>query len=1417
MSTTQSYTDTEFGRRLIPSLIDQKAATVPEETYCFIPWTSKIEHGFRPVSFRCLANAIDTCAWWIKDEIGTSQGFDTLAYLGPSDLRNTIIIIAAIKTGHKALLASPRNHIKAHLALLQNTLCNVLLTPDPPSKAAQEILSHRPMKRVVVPEIDRWLDAPLCAPFPYIKTFEQARYEPFVVVHTSGSTGLPKVVVLNHGSMAASDAFNDGAVARECGPMVLDAIRNKRCFVSMPSFHIAGVDFMLAKALFHGIVPVLSPTGAPITAELVDAMHGLNLIEISVVAPSILQDIASSPVFLENLRRLGATIYGGGPLPPNAGNAIVSKTKLYNFMGSSEMANVPTEEVEPQDWEYLKFSPKLGYQMRHHSGDLFELCFHRQPHLDLYQGIFSTLPNCQEYFTSDLYSKHPTKPDLWKYQGRADDIMTLTNGEKVNPVAMEKLIEAHPGVRSVLVVGQARFQTALIVEAREPPTSCASRQTLIESLWPTVEKANMQCDAHAKIARDLILFTTAEKPFLRAGKGTVQRRMTVDAYHGEINKMYNDFETLTTSRELDTTVARSLVGPQMLPNGSGVYPEALESRLEQLVCKVMGESSIDHDRDFFEMGMDSLQILNLVRGINAEASAAAGSMTSINATTVYANPSISRLTEACSASLLGDVTHIVHNAWEVNFNLPLASFEIPHLLGVRQFIDFSARSAYGASILFISSVSSTMGWSVNHSGPVPECIIDDCSAALPMGYAQSKYIAERLLGTASSIAGVPATIVRVGQVAGPIKGNSDGGCWNKREWLPSLIASSRHLGKIPVSLGANEEIDWIPIDVLSEVLVELMGVSGETVIGDQDSTRHSTSPFHTATKGTSDRIGGLYSVPPYHSVNGDHPEMNGCQEKTSHPFSKGFSITDADAGSKENQDPDRDINPTTVYHAVNPNHTTWTSLLPTIRSHFSERLLEIVSLQEWISALKESADATLDVDLNPAIRLLDFYQILANDSSHANPVFETSRAVDRTSDDLDELADSVDADRYWNPYKCTQDGRGTPRRNAQGYSELKKPYPQDKLDALRRDAAIWSDPHLKAYDGWRPYHAFLEEVQTKHSSVTHDEAYKVWKYMTPDERWPFSSQADTMHAQYRTELQAFNARIPLSPLVEIDSPGEPDSDSDSRSTSGEPPEPPLCKWVEMEGYGECEYHRPSKEQRMNRRNAQNWNRYRCDHPEACGGAVVPIPEQPFRFLRLLPELRIAIYRFILCRTKPLVQMEPDQSAPGPQPKFPWLAREKGPVDVRIFVVCKQVYEEATNVFFRHNIIKIQLIGDDDFLRLPSPMFRTGFQPTNQALISKLKRIELDITTGRQCVWALKRVCLELANRTRLKKVTINARRVVLPDSDSDPAIDDAFDVLMTLRGVGSVTFTESSSSGILRDVGTQAQKERVARIMTTLD
>ena len=927
---------------------------------------------------------------------------------------------------------------------------------------------------------------------------------------------------------------------------------------------------MLPKALFYGLVPVLGPS-KPLTAELVDAMHQVKMVEASVLVPSIIQDLASSKSWFDNLCQISTVIYGGGPLPSMTGNAIAARTRLYNFMGSSEMINVPTAIVDREDWEYLKFSPKLGYQMRLHSDDLFELVFIRQPHLERFQAIFSTLPNKQEYFTSDLYIKHPTKPGLWKYSGRADDIMALTTGEKINPINMETLIGAHPEVRSVLVVGQARFQTALLVEAREPSLCNKSEKEFIDDLWPIVQKANAQCDAHARVSKDLILLATPEKPFLRAGKGTVQRRLTVDFYQDAIDELYRNFENFIKPHSSD----KAANGPQQYrENSLGKALSIIETPqewLQSLICTITGWTHLNIDADFFTLGMDSLQVLNIVRAMNIELFATATpNILIFTAKTIYTNPTIRMLAKACQAiqriqgrklqdrdreasvntdpsvidklistyswnmpitcrpplshsgesiyvlltgstgslgsyildnllknprvahiyclnrspdsekrqrevnqirglssvwstdritvsqndlsheylglqikeyrSLLGKVTHIMHNAWEVNFNLPLTSFEASHVSGIRQYIDFSTRSAKGASIFFVSSISSCMNWPLKHDRQVPEYIIDDSSVPLPMGYAQSKYVAEQVLSRAAEIARVPVRICRVGQVAGPVGIHGRGACWKRQEWLPSLIASSKHIGKIPKSLGPNESIDWIPVDILSRVLMELMEApyARATKIERDASEKHSTysetsnddgqptSSYRLTASDTSisgeDNIATNRLMTVIHNslktaeIQSDVQKHVGSQTSYSSEGCKPLtnshsdvveirvfpihdagnesdaseipSNSDSETGSSQHHTSTPQGNAAIVYHAVNPYRTTWSSLLPVVQQHFGHKL-QPVSLHEWVAALGESAVNTEDVATNPGIRLLDFFQGLLSETHHYQPRFET--------------------------------------------------------------------------------------------------------------------------------------------------------------------------------------------------------------------------------------------------------------------------------------------------------------------------------------------------------------------------------------------------------------------------------------------
>jgi thioester reductase-like protein len=65
------------------------------------------------------------------------------------------------------------------------------------------------------------------------------------------------------------------------------------------------------------------------------------------------------------------------------------------------------------------------------------------------------------------------------------------------------------------------------------------------------------------------------------------------------------------------------------------------------------------------------------------------------------------------------------------------------------------------------------------------------------------------------------------------------------------------------------------------------------------------------------------------------------------------------------------------FHALNPKPTDWSSLIPTLRDFYGERIQKVVSLEEWICALEQSQVDSLSIDINPAVKLLDTYRLAA--------------------------------------------------------------------------------------------------------------------------------------------------------------------------------------------------------------------------------------------------------------------------------------------------------------------------------------------------------------------------------------------------------------------------------------------------------
>ncbi|KAJ3851387.1 putative aminoadipate reductase [Lentinula lateritia] len=161
--------------------------------------------------------------------------------------------------------------------------------------------------------------------------------------------------------------------------------------------------------------------------------------------------------------------------------------------------------------------------------------------------------------------------------------------------------------------------------------------------------------------------------------------------------------------------------------------------------------------------------------------------------------------------LRNSLTHIIHNAWRLDFNLSLFSFE-PQVRGMRNLIDLarSSRRASSSRFLFTSSIGSAQSWDSISMGPYPEEVILDPKYAVGGGYGESKYISERILAKS----GLHASSFRIGQIAG----GKPNGAWAMSDWFPMIIKSSLVLGVLPDAKG---DISWAPLDALAEGILDV--------------------------------------------------------------------------------------------------------------------------------------------------------------------------------------------------------------------------------------------------------------------------------------------------------------------------------------------------------------------------------------------------------------------------------------------------------------------------------------------------------------------------------------------------------------------------------------------------------------------
>jgi acyl-coenzyme A synthetase/AMP-(fatty) acid ligase len=84
---------------------------------------------------------------------------------------------------------------------------NIWVTPEERPDVLSSIIAARPMNVIVIPSIEELLSTEKAPAYPYTRTFQEAAEDPFLVLHTSGSTGLPKPIIWKNSLVGTVDAY----------------------------------------------------------------------------------------------------------------------------------------------------------------------------------------------------------------------------------------------------------------------------------------------------------------------------------------------------------------------------------------------------------------------------------------------------------------------------------------------------------------------------------------------------------------------------------------------------------------------------------------------------------------------------------------------------------------------------------------------------------------------------------------------------------------------------------------------------------------------------------------------------------------------------------------------------------------------------------------------------------------------------------------------------------------------------------------------------------------------------------------------------------------------------------------------------------------------------------------------------------
>lgn len=288
---------------------------------------------------------------------------------------------------------------------------------------------------------------------------------------------------------------------------------------------------------------------------------------------------------------------------------------------------------EDKAWDYLRPVPHAAPYLifKQIDGDIHECVV-----LDGHKGKVMTNSNDppNSYHTKDLFIPHKTLPNAWKFVGRLDDRVTLTNGEKVLPLSIEGRIRKDPLVKEAVVFGVDRpIPGLLLFRAPTPEAENLSDDEYLDAVWPAIEDANSRAEAFSQISRNMVAVIPSNIECPSTDKASIKRAQVYREFAQVIDDIYVKLENSNAG-----TLKLSV-------------PE-----LEKWVIDTFKSINVtlhDAHADFFAAGVDSLKAIQM-RGLILKELDLEGNVKKLPSMVVYECGNAERLAKKLYAIRTGE-------------------------------------------------------------------------------------------------------------------------------------------------------------------------------------------------------------------------------------------------------------------------------------------------------------------------------------------------------------------------------------------------------------------------------------------------------------------------------------------------------------------------------------------------------------------------------------------------------------------------------------------------------------------------------------------------------------------------------------------------------------------------------------------